>query len=173
MKNSHNQVILEIKDSDLGIQQDLNVAIDYVSRKAARGIVLKEGKIALMHVSKLGFYKLPGGGVENGEDAEQAFVREIKEEVGVNCTITSYLGSIVEYREQFQLIQTNYVYVSDFVNDLANNNLTEEEKENGFNIIWTTLEEAINYLKQSDQSDYESKFIIKRDLAILHAYKQI
>ncbi len=43
-------------------------------REAARGIVIDdEGKIAMLHVSKNNYYKLPGGGIDEGEDKETAF----------------------------------------------------------------------------------------------------
>lgn len=41
----------------------------YHHRKAARAVVLdSDGSVALLHVSKFGYHKLPGGGVEENED---------------------------------------------------------------------------------------------------------
>ena len=54
-------------------------------RTASRGIVLRDdGKIALFYKSKMNEYKLPGGGIDEGEDKFVAFEREILEEVGKN-----------------------------------------------------------------------------------------
>ena len=39
-------------------------------------------------------YFLPGGHVEVGESAENALIRELREELGVNCSIKQFLGVI-------------------------------------------------------------------------------
>jgi 8-oxo-dGTP diphosphatase len=56
--------------------------------------------IAKRRLSKArgGFWELPGGKVEPGESDEQALVREIKEELGIEIEITSVYG------------QTEYMY---------------------------------------------------------------
>ena len=53
------------------------------SRPSARGIIMKDGKIAVIYSRKNKFYKIPGGGVEPGEDNLSALIREVKEEVGL------------------------------------------------------------------------------------------
>jgi len=56
----------------------------------ARAIVIKEGKILLIHRRKDGkeYWVFPGGGVEEGETPREAGAREVKEETGatVRCT---------------------------------------------------------------------------------------
>lgn len=54
--------------------------------KAVRAIILDNERILVMHRNKFGreYDILVGGGVEIGETPEQALLREIKEEVGVN-----------------------------------------------------------------------------------------
>lgn len=43
---------------------------------------------------EVGFYFLPGGHIEHGESAENAFLRELKEETSVRCTIKKFLGCL-------------------------------------------------------------------------------
>lgn len=58
------------------------------TRIAAYGLVLKQGRILLCRVSEriaehAGLWTLPGGGIEFGEDPEDAMVREVHEETGL------------------------------------------------------------------------------------------
>ncbi len=50
-------------------------------RTAARGVILREGKLLMIHTDR-GDYKFPGGGVEPGESLEAALRRELLEETG-------------------------------------------------------------------------------------------
>jgi len=59
--------------------------LGWQERAAARAVVRDVGgAIGLLHVTNAGYYKLPGGGVESGEDLREALVRECKEELGVS-----------------------------------------------------------------------------------------
>jgi len=53
------------------------------------GLVVKDGKILLMHQIVKGedFYTLPGGSWEAGETLEQTCKREIKEEFGIDVEV--------------------------------------------------------------------------------------
>lgn len=60
----------------------------YQVREAARAIVLDENNmIALLHVSRDGYYKLPGGGIEDSEDPVDALKRECREEIGCEIEV--------------------------------------------------------------------------------------
>jgi len=54
-------------------------------RKAARAIIIKDGKLLVTKRNKFGseYYILIGGGVDMGETLEQALQRELQEESGV------------------------------------------------------------------------------------------
>lgn len=59
---------------------------DYPDRPAAFAVVERDGKIALVRVTFAaggGRTDLPGGGIDPGESAEQAAVRECGEEAGL------------------------------------------------------------------------------------------
>jgi len=53
------------------------------------------GRILLLHrnTDRYSHWELPGGKIEEGETAEQAAVREIHEELGVEVQLTKSLGS--------------------------------------------------------------------------------
>ena len=52
-------------------------------RDAARSIIIRDGKIALVHSLKYAYYKFPGGGIEDGESRLDALARETLEEAGL------------------------------------------------------------------------------------------
>ena len=61
------------------------------------GIVLiQNGKVALIerHRAGMDYFVFPGGGVDEGESAEQAAVREAVEELGIEVTIKQKIAEI-------------------------------------------------------------------------------
>jgi 8-oxo-dGTP pyrophosphatase MutT (NUDIX family) len=59
---------------------------------AAGGLVLRDGAIALVHRPKYDDWSLPKGKLDDGEDFEQAALREVWEETGLRCTLGRELG---------------------------------------------------------------------------------
>ena len=61
------------------------------------GVVLVEnGKVALIERHRAGrhYYVFPGGGVDEGETTEQAAIREVEEETGLQVTLERKLAEI-------------------------------------------------------------------------------
>ncbi len=56
--------------------------------KAVRAIIIRDGKLLVMKRNKFGkqYYTLIGGHVEPGESIEQALLREVSEETGLNVS---------------------------------------------------------------------------------------
>ena len=68
--------IVKITDIDFNIKEINNIEQPII-KFGARGIVLNdEGKIAIIHKVNKNEYKLPGGGIDENEDAKIAFKRE-------------------------------------------------------------------------------------------------
>ncbi len=143
----------------------------YTIRKAARGVIMdSEGNVALLHVTKDGYYKLPGGGLEGDEDSLVAFARECKEEIGCDIEVTQELGQIVEYRKMYLLKQTSYCYVGKVVGEKKAPSFTESELAGGFAVEWLPIDSAIEKVRNGKTSNPEGTlFIIPRDVAILEA----
>lgn len=166
-----------IKDNDIGMQNiDLD---DPIIRVASRGIVVSGEKIAIFYKENKNEYKLPGGGMDKGETPEECFIREVREEVGCLIENVTEIGTIEEHKGATNFKQISHVFVAKVKRDLHELNLTEKEVIEGGKLLWVDLNEAISLISGSfdklkagvDETVYMSKFIIKRDLAILNYYK--
>jgi 8-oxo-dGTP diphosphatase len=61
--------------------------------EAAGGVVVRDGRVALIHRPKYDDWTLPKGKLEPGEDYEEAALREVREETGLHCTLGRELPS--------------------------------------------------------------------------------
>ncbi len=69
-------------------------------RKAVRSILVNENKIVAIQykVKNKDYYDIPGGGIEENENALKASIREFKEETGIEILSQSSKGRvIIEY----------------------------------------------------------------------------
>lgn len=121
-------------------------------RSAARGII-SNGEHYLMIFSKYGDYKFPGGGIESDEVLEDALIREMKEETGytiIKESIKSY-GKVSEKRkgkyENILEMDSNY-FLCQVESEVGERNLDEYEAEYDYQVVWITLNEAIEKNKQ-------------------------
>ncbi|MFA6355353.1 MAG: NUDIX domain-containing protein [Candidatus Paceibacterota bacterium] len=146
---------------------------DYKVREAARAIVVdKDGKVAMLHVSKENYYKLPGGGVEKGEDILLALKRECKEEIGCEIEVTSELGMITECRKMFGIKQISYCYMAKLKGEKGTPDFTKKESSKGFKEVWFSYEEAVKAMKESQATSKEGRiYIVPRDTFILEEAK--
>lgn len=161
--------LLIIRDADLGI--GIQSSIPRQERRAGRAVIFdKNGNVALLHVTKKNFHKLPGGGIEEGEDIENALRREVLEEIGCEIANLRELGIIEEYRGKFELHQISYCFLADLAGEKGRPQLTEDEIADGFETVWLNIDVAIQQLENEVHvEDYEGKFIQLRDITFLKA----
>jgi 8-oxo-dGTP diphosphatase len=61
--------------------------------KAAGGVVLRDGRIAVVHRPRYDDWSLPKGKLDPGEGWEECALREVHEETGLHCTLARELSS--------------------------------------------------------------------------------
>jgi 8-oxo-dGTP pyrophosphatase MutT (NUDIX family) len=82
-----------------------------ICRNSARGIILKEDAVILIHrlKNKKDYWVFPGGGVKKGESFVQALHRELWEELGITVTILSPLFTLHNQKEHRK--QTDHFFL--------------------------------------------------------------
>lgn len=119
-----------------------------IFRIAVRGIIFIDGKL-LMIEDNLGEVKLPGGGMEDGEEDLQTLCREVKEETGFAVMPDSVVpfGEIEEKRlsvhEDMIWHQISRLYFCKVEDGRQECEYSANEKKHGFRPVLYSLEEAI------------------------------
>ncbi|MDQ1912232.1 NUDIX domain-containing protein [Paenibacillus sp. GD4] len=165
--------IRTITDSD--VQGGPATLLEAVSRYGARGVLVDRSfRVAMMYLSKLDLYKLPGGGIEEGEEQGAAFVREIREETGYEAEIVHELGYIEEHKGRNDFLHYSYCFVAKSHEGREQVQLSDNEIKLGMTPVWMPLEEALALMNEALRScdDYSLKFMLLRDLTILQVYNE-
>lgn len=129
--------------------KDYDINGTTVSRPSARGIIIKDGKLAMIHSIKYDYYKFPGGGIEKNEQKENALIREVLEETGLDVipqTIKEY-GMVHriqkgDYEDVF--IQDNFYYLCDVEDNVHEQKLDDYEKEEKFTLEYVSPKQVID-----------------------------
>ncbi|WP_422660592.1 NUDIX domain-containing protein [Paenibacillus sp. EC2-1] len=167
------ELIAEILESEIIESSNELESKKFNVRKSSRAVVVNsDGKIALLFVSNNNYHKLPGGGVEEGENLHAALKREIIEEVGSQIDIMDEIGLVIEYRNKHELLQLSYSYFCKVVGEIGSPKYTNQELDSGFQLIWIGIEEAILILRNDRPNNYIAQFIQRRDLAILEKVRE-
>jgi len=147
----------------------------YIIRKAARAIIFdKDGLVALLRSTKNNYYTLPGGGTDVNETTEGALKRECKEEAGCDIEIIKELGLTLEYRKRARKKHISSWYIAKVVGEKGDPNFEDYEiEEEGFELVWLGLPEAIEKVRESKPTIYEGLYMAPRDLFMLEMAKEI
>ena len=112
--------------------------------KSVRIVLLDDkNRVALLHIGVIDFYTLPGGTIDEGETPEQAAVRETKEETGYDSEIICRLGIIEESSKMYDWNGVNTCFMARVKGGKGRQNLTQREVDEGINVQWHGLNEAL------------------------------
>jgi len=164
------QTLKILRDKDFGFDEQPG---ELTLREAARAVVVnQDGLLAMLYVSKKNFYKIPGGGVEAGEDLITALKREVHEEAGCDIEVLRELGEITEYRTHFKVLQKSYCYLAKVVGAISAPNFEPGELADGFEVKWRSLTEAEKCINEVRTDDYLGRFVTDRELTIIKEAKK-
>lgn len=142
-----------------------------VVRPSARGIIIRDGKVAMVHSTKYNYYKFPGGGIEAGETMEQTLIREVREETGLQVlahTIREY-GNVHRVQKTSKadlFIQDNFYFLCDTEDAPQQQNLDDYEEKEGFTLVYVDPYDAIRVNCEEDHGPTMSS-MIERDAGVL------
>lgn len=138
--------------------KDYQNTVGVYEKYSVRGIIVRDGRLA-MQCSRDGEYKIPGGGIEEGEDCIQALIREVREETGLHVIEDEIieLGEIVELRRDIFDATKKYVCHSLFyyckVGEKQDElKLTPSEVAKGYELKWAAPQEI-----------YQKNILIEKD----------
>ena len=131
-----------------------------------------DGLYAVMHVEKYHNYATPGGFMEPGEEPLTALKRELLEETGCAIEQAEELGEIRENRAFAGFTKITYFYVVHTNGPTRAPVFTEAEIEEGTQLCWHTLEEAIRLFEDYEPETRQQAYLRARDISALKYYQK-
>lgn len=142
-------------------------------RDSARAIIIKNGKIYMVHSLMYDYYKFPGGGIEKGETREEAVIRETLEEAGLRVKKESikeygYVHRIQQCNEDDAdiFIQDNFYYLCEIEDEAGAQNLDGYEAFEKFTLECIDYKTAVNANRTSDHGP-KDLIMIEREARVL------
>ena len=139
------------------------------TRNSARSIIIRDGRVAMVHSLKYDYYKFPGGGKHPDEDNTATLIREVREETGLSVIA----DSISEYGHVLRMekgdpedifVQDNYYYFCETMGTEGVQELGDYEADESFTLEWTTPEDMIvvnDRFAERCKGKTERPFIVK------------
>lgn len=154
-------------------KKDYDLCTHTFTRNSARSIIIREGKVAMIHSLQYDYYKFPGGGVENGEDPVDAMIRETREEAGLIVIPESvneygYVHRIqrsdIDATECF--VQDNFYYLCEAMNELVPQQLDDYEAQECYQLEYVEPLVAIGKNRNVKDSPY-NQLMFEREAKVL------
>ena len=154
-------------------QKDYSGCTRTFTRNSARSIIIRNGKIAMVHSLKYDYYKFPGGGIENGEDPVKAMIRETREEAGLAVIPASvkpygYVHRIQRStRDETEcFIQDNFYFLCEAEKDPIPQELDDYEAKESYSLEFVSPAKAIGKNRSVGDSPY-NRVMFEREALVL------
>ena len=142
-------------------------------RNSARSIIIRDGKVAMIHSLKYDYYKFPGGGIEHGEEPVDAMIRETREESGLIVipeAIQEY-GYVHRIQKSDSdpseiFIQDNFYFICDAQETIVSQELDDYESKEDYSLEFIDPHIAIQKNLNVSQSPY-NPMMFEREAKVL------
>ena len=142
-------------------------------RNSARSILIRDGKVAMVHSLKYDYYKFPGGGIEKGESPVDAMIRETREEAGLVVipeTVREY-GYVHRIQKSDWdadecFVQDNYYYLGEAENKPVSQELDDYEAKESYKLEYIDPATAIRKNRALKDSPY-NRLMFEREALVL------
>lgn len=142
-------------------------------RPSARAILIRDGKVAMVHSLQYDYYKFPGGGIEQGESPVQAVIRETAEEAGLMVVPERIQEYGYVHRVQrsdrddaSRFIQDNFYYLCEAEEKMCAQKLCDYEAEERFTLEWVEPAHAIDINRNRKHGD-KDQTMLEREARVL------
>jgi 8-oxo-dGTP pyrophosphatase MutT (NUDIX family) len=132
-------------------------------RNSARSIIVRDGKLAMIHSKEYDYYKFPGGGIEGTENPIDAMIRETREEAGLVVLPESVREYGYVHRIQRSdgdktecFVQDNYYYLCDTDGTPVSQQLDEYEEKESYELEYVDPAAVIVKNRSVGKSPYNT-----------------
>ena len=149
-----------------------------ITRLATRAIVLRGSDILMLYTKRYHDYTLPGGGVDENEPLEAAFIRELAEETGAKeIQNIQAFGLYEEYRPWAKdnvnvMKMLSYCYTCEIAATLGETAFESHEINNGMTPMWINIDEAIAHNLATIANSDKKGLSIERETFLLKLIKK-
>jgi len=150
-------------------------------RPSVRGIIVRDGKVAMVHSKKYDYFKFPGGGIEPGEDRYATLIREVKEESGLVVIPDSirefgWVHRIQKGSVDDIFVQDNYYYLCEAEQTVGQQKLDAYEAEEEFELEFVTAQTVIEVNRRENHGEKSGKplfvTMLEREARVMELLKE-
>lgn len=138
-----------------------------IERSSVRAVIMRGNEVALVKYGE-GYYKFPGGGIEDGESHADTLIREVLEETGLTVLPDSIreIGEVREIRKSYKhddaiYFGCSYYYRASVGDEVVAPSYTEEELGEGCSFEWVDIEKAYDINMRFSRRDYKFKPVFR------------
>lgn len=145
-------------------------------RPSVRAVIVRDGRIAMVHSLLYNYYKFPGGGIEPGETHRDCLIRETLEEAGLSVlpeSIQAYgaVRRVEKLDENTAFEQDNYYYLCQADRDIRLQRLDAYEAEERFTLEFVEPETAIHTNRLPDHGP-KNRNMLEREAKVLECLQR-